>query len=122
MTKSEVLNPSPSKSLRSFASLHVGVGNRWLLLVIAAVAILVGLWLNWGWLAAVGIAPLILGALPCAAMCALGLCMMQMGRTGTTPTPSSDSAQDADSTLPMRSDSGGSLDTSGSYSASISAE
>jgi hypothetical protein len=31
--------------------------------------------LNWDWLTAVGAAPLILSLAPCAAMCALGLCM-----------------------------------------------
>ncbi|SFE51961.1 hypothetical protein SAMN04488523_10812 [Sulfitobacter brevis] len=31
--------------------------------------------LNWDWLTAVGLAPLILSLAPCAAMCALGLCM-----------------------------------------------
>ncbi|SFP84338.1 hypothetical protein SAMN04488047_11435 [Tranquillimonas alkanivorans] len=31
--------------------------------------------LNWGWLTAIGAAPLILSLAPCAAMCALGLCM-----------------------------------------------
>jgi hypothetical protein len=31
--------------------------------------------LNWGWLTAVGAAPILLAVLPCAAMCALGLCM-----------------------------------------------
>lgn len=35
--------------------------------------------LNWGWLVALGAAPFILGALPCAAMCALGLCMKGTG-------------------------------------------
>lgn len=34
-----------------------------------------GLALNWGWLTAAGIAPVLLSLLPCAAMCALGLCM-----------------------------------------------
>jgi hypothetical protein len=34
-----------------------------------------GVALNWGWLTAVGAAPIILSALPCAAMCALGFCM-----------------------------------------------
>ncbi len=31
--------------------------------------------LNWEWLTAVGAAPLLLSLAPCAAMCALGLCM-----------------------------------------------
>lgn len=45
-------------------------------LVPAAIAIVGGgLLLNWGWLVAVGAAPLLLALLPCAAMCALGMCM-----------------------------------------------
>jgi hypothetical protein len=32
-----------------------------------------GIALNWNWLAAAGFAPFLLGALPCAAACALGL-------------------------------------------------
>lgn len=34
-----------------------------------------GLALNWTWLTAIGAAPILLSLLPCAAMCALGLCM-----------------------------------------------
>jgi hypothetical protein len=34
-----------------------------------------GLALNWTWLTAIGAAPILLGLLTCAAMCALGLCM-----------------------------------------------
>ena len=40
-----------------------------------------GLALNWSWLVAVGAAPIILAFAPCAAMCALGLCMHMGGRT-----------------------------------------
>lgn len=49
-------------------------GRRtWLVL---ALALLVGgAALNWSWLVAAGIAPLLLAFAPCAAMCALGLCM-----------------------------------------------
>jgi len=35
--------------------------------------------LNWGWLTAAGIAPILLSLAPCAAMCALGLCMRGRG-------------------------------------------
>jgi hypothetical protein len=42
------------------------------------VAVVIGAALNWSWLVAVGIAPLLLTVLPCAAMCALGLCMNRM--------------------------------------------
>lgn len=51
-----------------------GIRRRlWVVAGVAAVA--AGLALNWGWLTAVGAAPIILAVLPCAAMCALGLCM-----------------------------------------------
>ena len=52
------------------------VGPRWLWIAGAILVLgLVGLALNWSWLVAAGIAPLILGLAPCVAMCALGLCM-----------------------------------------------
>jgi hypothetical protein len=48
--------------------------------VIASIglALVIGAAFNWSWLVAVGIAPLLLTALPCVAMCALGLCMNRM--------------------------------------------
>lgn len=46
---------------------------------LAGVAVVAGLALNWNWLVAAGIAPVLLTALPCLAMCALGLCMNRMG-------------------------------------------
>ena len=49
------------------------------LVVLASVAIAAGLALNWSWLVAAGIAPFLLSALPCVAMCALGLCMGRKG-------------------------------------------
>ncbi|MGQ0485099.1 MAG: hypothetical protein ACT4SY_07100 [Hyphomicrobiales bacterium] len=51
------------------------LGGRTGLILIAAAAIGLGAWSNWGWLVAAGLAPLLLTVLPCAAMCALGLCM-----------------------------------------------
>lgn len=50
------------------------LGRRELILAAAAL-IGAGMALNWGWLSAVGAAPLILALAPCAAMCAVGLCM-----------------------------------------------
>ena len=49
-----------------------GGGRFWL--VLAAVAVVAGAAFNWSWLVAVGVAPLLLTLLPCAAMCALHLC------------------------------------------------
>ena len=65
-------------------------GRRGLILTAVALAGL-GLALGWNWLAAVGVAPLLLSLLPCAAMCALGFCMMGKGEkscaTSNGPAP-----------------------------------
>jgi hypothetical protein len=58
-----------------------GLSRSWIadrrLLAVAGLAVTgVGLALGWGWLGAVGVAPLIVSAAPCLVMCALGLCMM----------------------------------------------
>jgi hypothetical protein len=55
-----------------------------LLLGSVALALLaVGFAWQWSWLVAIGVAPLLISAAPCLAMCALGLCMHRMGtRTG----------------------------------------
>jgi hypothetical protein len=46
------------------------------------------LFFGWDWLVAAGLATIIVGVLPCLAMCALGLCMSRMGKkdsaAGTT--------------------------------------
>lgn len=47
------------------------------MLILAAIAVGGGgLLLNWSWLVAAGMAPLLLAVLPCAVMCALGLGVM----------------------------------------------
>jgi YHS domain-containing protein len=45
------------------------------LIVLAVILIIGGVALNWGWLVAVGLAPFLIAFLPCAVMCALGMCM-----------------------------------------------
>ena len=72
----------PTDSLRPSA---FEVAGRYLrgrrgLIALAIVALILGGALGWNWLVAIGIAPLLLGLLPCAAMCALGLCMHRMSR------------------------------------------
>lgn len=59
------------------------VGGRRGLIVLAIGITVAGLAMNWGWLVAAGMAPILLAVLPCAAMCALGLCMNKAG--GKTP-------------------------------------
>ena len=55
------------------------LGGRRGLLILAGLVIAAGLALNWSWLVAVGIAPILIAVLPCLAMCALGLCMSRAG-------------------------------------------
>src|SRR3546814_12400955 len=54
------------------------LGGRKALIALAGLIVVAGGALNWSWLVAVGVAPLLLSVLPCAAMCALGLCMNRM--------------------------------------------
>jgi len=70
-------------------ALRYYLGNRRVLLIIGGVVLVAGLAFNWSWLAAIGVAPLLLSVLPCVAMCALGLCMNKMsGRScSTDPAP-----------------------------------
>jgi hypothetical protein len=52
--------------------------NRPFLLAVAIIALVAGAAINWGWLVALGIAPLLLSVLPCVVMCGLGFCCMKM--------------------------------------------
>ncbi len=54
------------------------VNRKWLL-GLAAVALIAGVVFNWSWLVAAGVAPLLVGILPCAAMCGLHLCSRKSG-------------------------------------------
>lgn len=60
------------------ATIRYHLGGRPGLLALAAAVIVAGLAFNWSWLVAAGVAPLLLGVLPCVVMCALGLCMHRM--------------------------------------------
>ena len=55
------------------------LGSRRLLLAGIALALIgAGLAWQWSWLVAIGVAPLLISAAPCIAMCAFGLCMHRM--------------------------------------------
>jgi hypothetical protein len=71
---------------------HGRLGTRGLIMLATAV-IAAGLALNWSWLVAIGLAPIILAVLPCAAMCALGLCMMSDGENKGTDASAADKPQ-----------------------------
>ena len=70
------------------------LGNRWTLLALGALAVVLGLTFGgWGWLVAAGLAPVILSTLPCLIMCGLGVCMMC--RSGKKESASPPGAVDA---------------------------
>ena len=84
MTTTELTQTRQASPGRDAAIRHTLGGRRGLIAASAAIAI-AGLAFKWNWLVAAGIAPLLLGVLPCVAMCALGLCMNRMtGRTCQT--------------------------------------
>lgn len=54
--------------------LGAALSGRGAWLALGGAALLAGAALNWNWLVLVGAAPILLKLVPCAAMCALGLC------------------------------------------------
>jgi hypothetical protein len=82
----------------SVARRFPAVIRRWLTgrrgLITAGLGILAaGLALDWNWLTAIGVAPVILSLAPCAVMCAIGACAMIKGNSpggnGTATGPAS---------------------------------
>ncbi|MGP8124138.1 MAG: hypothetical protein ACLP8B_26920 [Xanthobacteraceae bacterium] len=80
--------------------------RRGALIVAGLVILAAGLAIGWPWLSAIGAAPILISLAPCAAMCALGLCMHRM--TGKScaghgqehsGTPPSDTAKSSAMTL-----------------------
>jgi len=73
-------------------------------LVAAALAIVtIGTVMNWSALVAAGIAPLIITALPCAVMCALGLCMSRMGGSSCAMPAQSQQSDATTESVPLNS-------------------
>ena len=64
--------------------------NRWTLLALGGgLALGLGLFFGgWGWLVAIGAAPIILSTLPCLIMCGLGLCFMCRSSNKESASPS----------------------------------
>lgn len=69
--------PAAETTLRQdyLALLKYWLRGRRGLIVLALVVLSAGAYFNWSWLVAAGIAPVLLALAPCAAMCAMGLCM-----------------------------------------------
>ena len=81
--------------------LRMPFGRRgWFIAGFALIA--AGMVLNWGWLTAIGAAPLILALAPCAAMCAAGLCVIGGSKTCATksdPAAEPDGSRDRAATI-----------------------
>jgi hypothetical protein len=78
MTASQpATSAEPSLGSAAINAARYYLGNRRGLLIVGAAVLLAGIGLNWGWLVAAGIAPILLSTLPCLVMCGLGLCMMR---------------------------------------------
>jgi hypothetical protein len=71
---------SPSGTAKMAGRLGGYFSGRRGLLVLGGIAATLGIGLNWTWLAAAGITPILVGLLPCAAMCALGQCLPRLMR------------------------------------------
>ena len=52
------------------------------MMILGILLVAAGLYAGWGWLTAVGLAPIILALAPCAAMCAVGACAMSRAGSG----------------------------------------
>lgn len=74
------------------------LGGRKGLILLTVVALSAGMYFNWGWLVAAGVAPILLAVAPCALMCGLGLCVNKMcGKSNPTQSKSVD--QDSSTSL-----------------------
>lgn len=81
---------SLTRDLMHAARYHLG--NRWTLLALAVLAVILGLSFGgWSWLVAAGLAPILLSTLPCLIMCGLGYCMMcQSNKAQSTASEATD--------------------------------
>ena len=69
-----------------------GLHSRTGKLILGAGVIAGGLFLGWDWLVVAGLAPIVLGVLPCLAMCALGLCMKPGNKSCSSDASGADSS------------------------------
>jgi hypothetical protein len=79
MSSQETVNATKASLAQDWLSaLRYWLRGRNGVIALIVLAVVAGAALNWSWLVAVGIAPLLITVLPCAAMCALGLCVNKM--------------------------------------------
>jgi hypothetical protein len=93
---SKIAEPSLSQDVLSL--LRYWLRDRRVLIGIALAVLVGGAALNWGWLVAIGVAPILLAIAPCGIMCALGLCAM--GRGKGSPASGTNASSGSDGSLP----------------------
>lgn len=77
---------------RAPLSLPSWLRGRRAVVLVALAAVGAGLALGWPSLVALGVAPVLVSLLPCAAMCALGVCMMGAGNRSCHKNSASEAA------------------------------
>ncbi len=104
------LQPSLSQDLGAllrygFHAVRARLSDRRALILLGVAATGGGIVFGWSWLTAVGVAPILLALAPCAAMCALGLCMQGMGgKSGSSQGAESSDAREMGSDTTSASD------------------
>jgi hypothetical protein len=88
---------------QQFVTIRSRLGTRGLF-ALGAVVIAAGLALNWSWVVALGLAPIVLSLAPCAAMCALGLCMMPKSKDAGIKPPAVSESSNGTVSLPPSQD------------------
>ena len=77
----EIIAPDPARAdfTRAMVRLYFSFFPwRTMLWTLGLASLAAGLAWQWNWLAAIGVVPLLISAAPCAAMCAIGVCMSRM--------------------------------------------
>jgi hypothetical protein len=80
---------------------HYLTGRRGLILLGGGALVLGGIF-NWGWLVAIGVAPVLLAVLPCAVMCGLGLCASRLMTSGSSKNQKAPDPSDRGGALPLQ--------------------
>jgi hypothetical protein len=77
-------NADPAQECCAPAAKNGWLRQRNILIGVALAGGAGALVLGWDWLVAAGVASIIIAVAPCLVMCALGLCMSRMNRSGQT--------------------------------------
>ena len=105
MQSDTVLSP-PATTCACRPSILNRIGqHRWLVGSMILALLAAGFAWQWSWLVAIGVAPLLVSAAPCVAMCALGLCMHRMGNRADNVTQDTSTAGVTSETIPPQQES-----------------